>query len=119
MPAFPIEASSKVAIITGTSRGLGRNTALALAGRGVDIILTYHSNKAEADAVVAGIEALGRRAAAFQLDTGDVGALDGFAENARAPLPAGAATGSTISSTMPASACPRPLQRRARRSSTR
>ena len=80
MLTLPIEESSKIAIITGASRGLGRNTALALAKRGVDIILTYHSNKTEADAAVAEIEALGRRAVAFQLDTGNVGVFDAFSE---------------------------------------
>ena len=80
---MPTEA--KLAIITGASRGLGRNTALNLARRGVDIILTYHSNRAEADAAVAEIEALGRKAKAFQLDTGNVAAFDAFAaEVARA-----------------------------------
>jgi NAD(P)-dependent dehydrogenase (short-subunit alcohol dehydrogenase family) len=76
---MPAAAKSKLAIITGASRGLGRNTALNLARRGVDIILTYHSKRAEADAAVAEIEALGCKAKAFQLDTGNVAAFDGFA----------------------------------------
>jgi NAD(P)-dependent dehydrogenase (short-subunit alcohol dehydrogenase family) len=71
--------AAKIAIVTGASRGLGRNTALNLARRGVDVILTYHSNRAEADAAVAEIAALGRKAGAFQLDTGNVAAFDGFA----------------------------------------
>ncbi|HUC50727.1 MAG TPA: SDR family oxidoreductase [Xanthobacteraceae bacterium] len=76
---MPTEARPKLAIITGASRGLGRNTALNLARRGVDVILTYHSNRAEADAAVAEIEALGRKAKAFALDTGNVAAFDVFA----------------------------------------
>src|SRR5215469_6816606 len=82
---MPTEANPKLAIITGASRGLGRNTALNLARRGVDVIFTYHSNRAEADAAIAEIEALGRKAKAFQLDTGNVAAFDAFAaEVARA-----------------------------------
>jgi NAD(P)-dependent dehydrogenase (short-subunit alcohol dehydrogenase family) len=74
MPTEP-----KLAIVTGASRGLGRNTVLNLARRGVDVILTYHSNRAEADSAVAEIAALGRKAKAFQLDTGNILAFDGFA----------------------------------------
>lgn len=71
---------SKVALITGGSRGLGRNAAKHLALAGVDVILTYHSNKSEADAAVAEITALGRRAASIQLDTGDTSLFTSFAE---------------------------------------
>jgi NAD(P)-dependent dehydrogenase (short-subunit alcohol dehydrogenase family) len=53
-------ATAKIALVTGASRGLGRNTAIALARKGSDVIGTYHSNRAEADATVAAIEALGR-----------------------------------------------------------
>ena len=69
---------TKIALITGGSRGLGRNTALHLAKNGTDIIITYHSKKDEAETVVAEIEALGRNAAAIQSDVGDVKAIDGF-----------------------------------------
>ncbi|AYG58486.1 SDR family NAD(P)-dependent oxidoreductase [Rhizobium jaguaris] len=73
------KSKTKIAIITGGSRGLGRNTAIHLARRGVDTILTYNSNKAEADSAVSEIEALGGRAVALQLDAGDVASFDGFA----------------------------------------
>jgi NAD(P)-dependent dehydrogenase (short-subunit alcohol dehydrogenase family) len=70
--------ASKLAIITGGSRGLGKSTALKLAQQGIDIILTYHSNEVAAHAVVAEIEAGGARAAALRLDTGDVGSFAAF-----------------------------------------
>src|ERR1700757_2474601 len=68
----------RIALVTGGSRGLGRNTALKLAEKGNDVILTYHSNRKEADAVVALIEKAGRRAVALQLDAGDIRGFDGF-----------------------------------------
>lgn len=68
-----------IAIITGGSRGLGKSAALAVAQKGVGVILTYHSQKAEAEAVVAEIEAAGGQAAALQLDTGVVGSFGDFA----------------------------------------
>lgn len=68
----------KIAVITGASRGLGRNTAVNLAQRGVDIIFTYHSNQAEAESLIREIEGLQSKAASFRLDTGDVRAFDGF-----------------------------------------
>ncbi|MEZ5397842.1 MAG: SDR family oxidoreductase [Bryobacterales bacterium] len=63
---------TKIALITGGSRGLGRNTALKLAREGCGIVLTYHSRREDADAVVAKIEAIGGKAVALQLDTGDI-----------------------------------------------
>jgi NAD(P)-dependent dehydrogenase (short-subunit alcohol dehydrogenase family) len=77
---------STISLVTGASRGLGRNTALAIARRGGDVILTYHSRSEEAQAVVADIEALGRKALAFQLDTGDVAAFAAFADRLGAAL---------------------------------
>lgn len=72
--------NSKIAIITGGSRGLGKSTALKLAEQGVAVILTYHSQAAEADAVVTTIEAQGGQAAALQLDVGNSASFAGFAE---------------------------------------
>jgi len=77
---------SRIAIITGGSRGIGRNTVLTLAERGVDTIFTYNTNQAEADKVVAHAAGAGRRAVALQLDVGDAGALDGFVERVRRAL---------------------------------
>ena len=77
--------TTKIALITGGNRGLGRATALALAGTGTDVILTYRSNADEAAAVVDEITARGRRAVALRLDTTDV-AFDGFVDAVRAAL---------------------------------
>lgn len=60
----------KIALITGASRGLGKNAALHLAAQGIDIIGTYNSRADEAQALVAEIESLGGRAAMLQLDVG-------------------------------------------------
>lgn len=69
----------KIVIITGGSRGLGKSMALHLADKGQDVILTYNSKKAEAEEVVAAIEAKGRKAAAFQLDVSNSKTFDAFA----------------------------------------
>jgi NAD(P)-dependent dehydrogenase (short-subunit alcohol dehydrogenase family) len=76
----------KVAIITGASRGIGRNTAINLARRNVDVIFTYRANQAEAESVVHEIEGLTKKAAAFGLDTGDVSSFDRFADEVRTTL---------------------------------
>lgn len=76
----------KIALITGGSRGLGHNTALSLARKGVDVAITYHSNQAEADATVAAIKALGRNAAALQLDTGAIKTFPDFAARLKTSL---------------------------------
>ena len=70
--------TGKIAIVTGGSRGLGRNTVVHLAERGVRSIFTYHSNRAEADKVVEAVRAAGSAAVALPLDTGDVGGFDAF-----------------------------------------
>lgn len=80
------ESTSSITLITGASRGLGRNTALNVARHGGDVIVTYHSRRNEAQAVVAEIAALGRKAVALQLDVGDVAAFAPFAERLRASL---------------------------------
>jgi len=68
----------KIALITGGSRGLGKDMALNLAGRGNDVIVTYNSKKEEALTVVAEIERIGQRAAALQLNTGSVKSFGTF-----------------------------------------
>ena len=75
--------TNKIAIITGGSRGLGKNTALKLASQGVDLIITYRSQKAEADAVVAQAQALGVQAAAVQLDVAESKTFAAFASTVK------------------------------------
>jgi len=76
----------KIALITGANRGLGRSTALSLAGAGVDLILTYRSSAEEAQAVVDAVTALGRTAVAIRLDVADLGSFDAFADQVRSAL---------------------------------
>jgi NAD(P)-dependent dehydrogenase (short-subunit alcohol dehydrogenase family) len=80
--------TSRIALVTGGSRGLGRSAVLKLAERGVDAILTYKSNEAEAHAVVREVQALGRQAVALQLDAGDSGSFAAFADRVKAALAA-------------------------------
>jgi NAD(P)-dependent dehydrogenase (short-subunit alcohol dehydrogenase family) len=77
---------NKVAVITGGSRGLGRNTAFHLARRGVDVIFTYRSNQKEAESLIGEIETMGRNAAAFRFDTGDTSLLNEFVADVRKTL---------------------------------
>ena len=70
--------TQKISVITGGSRGLGKNTALAMAAQGIDVVLTYHSQKAAADAVVAQIIATGRKAVALQLDVANASGFRDF-----------------------------------------
>ena len=74
-----MKTTTPIALITGASRGLGRSTALKLAEHGTDVIITYHRNQKEADAVVQQVQACGRRAAALRLDTSDITSFEPFA----------------------------------------
>ena len=80
------QQTSRIALITGGSRGLGRNSAIKLAERGVDVILTYKGNEAEAHAAVREIVALGRRGVALQLDVGDSRSFAAFAQRVKGVL---------------------------------
>ncbi|HEY2177971.1 MAG TPA: SDR family oxidoreductase [Caulobacteraceae bacterium] len=79
-------SDSRIAIVTGGSRGIGRDTVLRLAKRGVRTIFTYRANRAEADKVVALAAEAGAPAIALQLDTGEAAAFAGFAEHVREAL---------------------------------
>lgn len=73
-----MEQKNKIALVTGGSRGLGRDMALRLAEKGIDVVLTYHNRKEDADKVVAQIEQQGRKAAALQLDAGNIKSFGDF-----------------------------------------
>lgn len=76
----------KLALITGASRGLGRNTALHLATQGIDIIGAYHSQAADAQSLAVEIEQLGARALMLQLDVSQSSSFAGFAAAVTAGL---------------------------------
>jgi NAD(P)-dependent dehydrogenase (short-subunit alcohol dehydrogenase family) len=69
---------NKIALVTGGSRGLGKDMALNLAKKGLDVILTYNSKKEEALAVMKEIAETGRKAAVLQLNSGDIKSFEGF-----------------------------------------
>ncbi|MDW7694427.1 SDR family oxidoreductase [Flammeovirgaceae bacterium SG7u.111] len=73
-----MNTKNKIALVTGGSRGLGKNMALALAKKGIDVVLTYNSNKTEADKVATEIKSIGQKASVFQLDAGNVSSFDAF-----------------------------------------
>ena len=75
-----------ISLVTGASRGLGRNTAVSIARHGGDVILTYRSESDAAQSVVAEIAALGRRAVALRLDVGDIASFPAFVESVRSAL---------------------------------
>jgi NAD(P)-dependent dehydrogenase (short-subunit alcohol dehydrogenase family) len=78
--------STRIALITGASRGLGRSAALHLAQHGWDLVITYQTHAAGAQETVAAIEALGRKAVALQLDTGKAHTFQDFAVTLAATL---------------------------------
>jgi NAD(P)-dependent dehydrogenase (short-subunit alcohol dehydrogenase family) len=75
--------TDKIALVTGGSRGLGRNTALKLASDGADVLLTYRSNREEAEAAAAEIRTLGRKASVLRLDVGKSESFDAFRDEIR------------------------------------
>jgi len=81
-----MSTKNKIAIVTGGSRGLGRDMVINLAKNGNNIIFTYHSNRPEADKVVSEVSALGQKAIAFQLDMGNIKTFDTFVERIGAYL---------------------------------
>jgi NAD(P)-dependent dehydrogenase (short-subunit alcohol dehydrogenase family) len=87
------DSISKIAILTGGSRGIGRNTVVSLARRGVHSIFTYHSHRADAESAMAEVEAAGAKAIALQLDTGAIAAFGDFVDRVKDALTQLGATG--------------------------
>lgn len=77
---------NKIALVTGASRGLGRNMALSIAKKGIDVIITYHGNRQKAEEVVSEIQSFGQKAIALQLDTRHVQSFDEFFKQVTAYL---------------------------------
>ncbi|MER0440121.1 SDR family oxidoreductase [Emticicia sp. W12TSBA100-4] len=69
---------NKIALVTGGSRGLGKDMAISLAKKNIDVILTYNTNQADAEEVVKTIEASGQKAIALKLDVADIKSFDAF-----------------------------------------
>lgn len=78
--------NNKIALVTGGSRGLGKDMALSLADRGLDVILTYNTNKDAAEQVVSQIKSKGGKAVALNFDISKINSLDSFAENVLSTL---------------------------------
>jgi NAD(P)-dependent dehydrogenase (short-subunit alcohol dehydrogenase family) len=76
----------KIALITGGSRGLGRNTALHLARKGVNVVITYHSREDDARSLVGEVEDMGHKAVALQLDTESTAGFAQFADELKSEL---------------------------------
>jgi NAD(P)-dependent dehydrogenase (short-subunit alcohol dehydrogenase family) len=78
--------TTKIALVTGGSRGLGRDMAIQLAGKGIDIIITYNSNAQAAADVIEEIKTMGRKAIALQLDAAKSSSFDDFTNEVRSNL---------------------------------
>ncbi|TAI49429.1 SDR family oxidoreductase [Flagellimonas allohymeniacidonis] len=76
----------KLALVTGSSRGLGKDMALRLAEKGADVIITYQSNASAAQETVQKVESLGQKAIALQLDTGKIDTFNGFFETLKSEM---------------------------------
>ncbi|MDP9080224.1 MAG: SDR family oxidoreductase [Bacteroidota bacterium] len=76
-----MENKNKIALVTGGSRGLGKDMALRLAEKGLDVIITYNSKMEDAQNVVAQIKGQGQKAAALQLNTGKLKSFVGFIDS--------------------------------------
>jgi NAD(P)-dependent dehydrogenase (short-subunit alcohol dehydrogenase family) len=81
-----MENKNKIALVTGGSRGLGKDMALRLAEKGIDVILTYNNKADDANEVVKQIKQVGQKAATLQLNTGDIKSLAAFIEKLKGVL---------------------------------
>jgi NAD(P)-dependent dehydrogenase (short-subunit alcohol dehydrogenase family) len=78
--------STRIALVTGGSRGLGKDMAISIARKGMDVILTYRTNEEEAEQTVKEIESIGRKAVSLQLDMNKISSLDAFVEEVKKVL---------------------------------
>ena len=76
----------RIVLITGGSRGLGKNAALALAAKGVDVLITYYSQQQEAQGVVEEIQRMGRKSVAIPLNVGDSSTFSAFTSKVKEQL---------------------------------
>jgi len=83
---MPAPLATRTALVTGASRGIGKAIALALAAAGANVAVNYRERKAEADGTVRAIQALGRKAAAFQADVSNAKAVTDVIRQAEAAL---------------------------------
>lgn len=81
-----MENKNKIALVTGGSRGLGKDMALKLAEKGIDVILTYNNKADDANEVVKQIQQVGQKAATLQLNTGDIKSFAAFIEKLKGVL---------------------------------
>lgn len=81
-----MDTKQKIALVTGGSRGLGKDMAFQLAEKGIDVILTYQSKKDDAENVVNIIKSQGRNAAALQLDVAKTESFDAFVKDLKEVL---------------------------------
>jgi len=77
-----MKLKQRIALVTGSSSGIGKGIALRLAQEGADVVIQYHSRKQEANEVVKDIRELGRRAVAFQTDLGEVSQIHSLVHQA-------------------------------------
>ena len=88
-PTITMSTVNKIALVTGGSRGLGKDMAISIARKGIDVILTYRTNEAEAQETVKSIGELGQKAVSLQLDMADFSSLDAFVQKVFESLQAG------------------------------
>jgi len=81
-----MSSQNKIAVVTGGSRGLGKNMVLSLAKKGLDIVFTYNSQKEAAEEVVKQIEELGQKGIALKLDVSDSSSFDEFTKTLTSEL---------------------------------
>ncbi|AYD47735.1 MAG TPA: SDR family oxidoreductase [Arachidicoccus soli] len=81
-----MSTNNKVALVTGGSRGLGKDMSIQLAKKGFDVILTYQNNKEAAEEVVSEIQSLGKKAIALQIDVAQSNSFESFANTVKEAL---------------------------------